>query len=362
MRLAFDSGMIRLIYLAAFLLLALRLDAAERPGPEKVEVADGVYLFQTAPYGDVGLDGNSVVIVSSSGVLVFDTNGTPAAAAAILAEIKKLTDKPIRFIVNSHWHWDHWYGTQVYKEAFPAAQVIAHAATREMMMGPALEFNRPGIEQQLPGYIKMLEQKATTDPSVRPRLDEARFFLDQKRSVKHVFPDVTFTSALDLHLGDRLIQVRHHDRAVTPGDAYLVLPKEKIVFSGDLIVNPIPFALSAYPTGWLKTLEALDALDASLIIAGHGDPLRDETLLHATMEAFRVLLREGKTAKEKGIDVDVAKEAVMPLLEGPMAQMTGNDSRLISQFKIYLVDWYLHRVYEELSGPLSNVIAPIPKS
>jgi len=78
--------------------------------PRKIRAADGVYLFTTAPYSDVGLDGNSVAILSDDGVLVFDANGTPAAAAAVLAEIRKLTPKPVRYLVLSHWHWDHWYG------------------------------------------------------------------------------------------------------------------------------------------------------------------------------------------------------------------------------------------------------------
>ena len=325
-------------------------------------MADGVYLFQTAPYGDVGLDGNAVVIVSRGGVLVFDSNGTPSAAAAVLAGIREITGEPVKYIVNSHWHWDHWYGTQVYKEAFPSAQVVAHAATREMMAGPAVEFNRPGIEQQLPGYIQMLEKKAASDPKVQPRLDDARFFLEQKRGVRPVLPDVTFTSQLDLHLGDRHVEVRHHDRAVTPGDAFLVLPKEKIVVSGDLIVNPMPFALSVYPTGWVKTLEAIDALDASIVIPGHGDVLRDESLLHATLDAFRILLREGKAARDRGVDVDAAKEAIMPALAAPMAAMTRGDAALEGQFRIYVLDWFLHRVYDELAGPLGNAIAPIPKS
>jgi cyclase len=336
--------------------------AAERPAPRRTQVADGVYLFQTAPYGDVGLDGNSVVIVSNTGVLVFDTNGTPAAAAAVLAGIREITDKPVRYIVNSHWHWDHWYGTQVYKEAFPAAQVVAQAATREMMRGPAIEFNRPGLEQQLPAYVQMLEKKAAADAAVQSRLDDARFFLEQKRSVRHILPDLTFTSRLDLRMGDRVIEVRHHDRAVTPGDTFLVLPKEKIVATGDLIVNPIPFALSVYPTGWLQTLESLDALDASILIPGHGEPLRDESLLHATMDVFRVLLREGKAAREKGVDVDAAKEAIFPTLASQMQSFTRGNATLDNQFKLYVVDWFLHRVYDELSGPLTNAIAPIPKS
>ena len=336
-------------------------EAAEHAAPAKTEIAQGVYLFQTAPYGDVGLDGNSVAIITDAGVLVFDTNGTPAAASAVLAGIRALTSQPIRYVVNSHWHWDHWYGTQVYKAAFPEAQVIAHAATREMMMGPALEFNRPGVEEQLPGYVRMLEKKAASDASAQARLEAARFFLDQKRSVRHVFPDLTFTTRLDLTLGGRRIEVRHHDRAVTPGDAFLYLPDGKIAITGDLVVNPVPFALSVYPTGWVKTLEAIDSLDASIIVPGHGAPLHDESLLHATLEVFRLLLREGTAARAKGLDADAARDAVMPAVEPMMRAMTKGDPALAEQFRTYVVDWYLHRVYDELEGPLTNAIAPIPR-
>jgi hypothetical protein len=77
-------------------LLPACLWAQGRAPPRKIQAAEGVYLFTTAPYSDVGLDGNSVVIVSDDGVLVFDANGTPAAAAAVLAEIRKMTPKPVR--------------------------------------------------------------------------------------------------------------------------------------------------------------------------------------------------------------------------------------------------------------------------
>ena len=77
-----------------------------RPAPQKIEVAKGIYLFISQPYGDVGLDGNAVAVVSNDGVLVFDTNGTPASSAAVLGEIRRLTDQPVKYVVNSHWHWD----------------------------------------------------------------------------------------------------------------------------------------------------------------------------------------------------------------------------------------------------------------
>src|SRR5204863_941660 len=96
-----------------FVLMPTVLAAWTPPPPLHTEVAPGVHLFQTQPYGDVGLDGNSVAIVGDDGVLVFDANGTPAAARAVLAEIRKLTKLPVRYLVYSHWHWDHWYGAEV---------------------------------------------------------------------------------------------------------------------------------------------------------------------------------------------------------------------------------------------------------
>ncbi len=202
----------------AALLLATTSASEQRPPPAKIQIADGVFLFATPPYGDVGLDGDSVAILGRDGVLVFDNNGTPAAAAAVLAEIRTLTDQPVRYIVNSHWHWDHWYGTEVYANAFPGVRIIAHEKTRQMMMGPALAFNRPGIEAQLPSYLQNLEKRvaaaesATPPPPDLPRLkhllEDDRFYLEQKKNVHHTFPNVTFTSELNIYLGDRWIQVR----------------------------------------------------------------------------------------------------------------------------------------------------------
>jgi len=346
------------------------LDGEGRPGPTRIEVGRGVYLFITRPYGDVGLDGNSIAILGRDGVLVFDTNGTPAAAAAVLAEIQKLTTQPVRYVVNSHWHWDHWYGTESYVRAFPDLRIVAHEKTRELMIGPALDFNRPGLERQLPQYIESLEKKiaaaeAASAPQpdlarLKARVEEDRFFLDQKRQVHHAFPNLTFDNRLSVYLGDRRIEIVHYDRAVTPGDAFLYLPDEKILITGDLLVNPVSYALSCYPTGWLRTLEQIDALDATVIVPGHGEPLRDKTLLHATMNVFRELLRQGTEAKAKGLDPDQARDAIMPSLHDLMVTITHDDAGLNDAFRVQLVDWYLHRVYDELSGSLTDAIAPIP--
>ena len=349
--------------------------AQGQPAPEapvRTDLGDGVYLFQTAPYGDAGLDGNSVVIVSDDGVLVFDSNGTPDAAAAVLAEIRRITDQPVRFLVHSHWHWDHWYGAEVYRKAFPSVQVISHARTRALMAGPAIAFNQPGLDEQIPGHIREIESalakaKASTPPSpsvsrLEEHLARDRHFLEQKRAVRHTLATITFTDSLTLHLGKRVVKVLHHDRAVTPGDAYLHLPDERIVVTGDLLINPVTFALFCYPSGWIATLQALDALDARVLVPGHGAPMRDERLLQATTA---LLVRERALAREaKGGGKDVAAAIRAVLADSAVLalrdEITGRDTSRNDPFALYLVDWFVRRVYQEADGTLDDSIPRIP--
>ena len=349
--------------IAVMLCLLPPTSAGQAPvAPSKTELAPGIFLFSRSDYGDVGLDGNSIVVTSRDGVLVFDTNGTPGASAAVLAEIRALTDQPVKWIVNSHWHWDHWYGTETYQQAFPAVRIVSHEKNRQLMIGPALEFNRPLLEEQLPGYLQNMAQRAADTPDLKPLLEADQAFLDQKKNVHLVVPNVTFADRLAIELGERHVEVLNYGRGVTPGDTFVYLPNEKILLLGDLIVNPITFALSGFPSEWLRVLEKVDALDATTIVTGHGAPLHDKTLLHATLAVFRVLLREGKAAKAKGLDPDQAKEAIFPGLHDLMVTITGDRKALNDAFKSQLVDWYLHRVYEELDGPLSDAISKIPPS
>jgi glyoxylase-like metal-dependent hydrolase (beta-lactamase superfamily II) len=248
------------------------------------------------------------------------------------------------------------------QRAFPDVRVVSHEKNRQLMAGPALAFNKPFLEEQLPAYIQSVEKRAADAPNLEPLLEADRDFFEQKKGVHLVLPNVTFSDRLAIELGERHVDVLNYGRGVTPGDTFVYLPNEKILLLGDLIVNPITFALSGYPTEWLRVLEGVDALDATTIVTGHGPPLHDKALLRATMEVFRVLLRDGKAAKAKGLDADQAKDAIFPGLHELMVTITGDRAALNDAFKTQLVDWYLHRVYDELDGPLSDAIAKIPAS
>jgi cyclase len=329
------------------------------------KVAEGVYLFTTTPYGDVGLSGNSVAILSDDGVLVFDANGTPETATTILAEIRKLTDKPVRYLVNSHWHWDHWGGNQVYLAANPGLQIITHEKTRELMLNVEPRWNEKGLKEDLPQFLDGFEKqiaaaKAKNVPAERIQAAEERLavdrnFLTQKQSLHKTYPNVTFSGAMTLMLGGREIQILHA-RAITPGDTYIFLPKEKVLITGDILLSPYPFAIGGtYPAEWIQTLEKLVTLQPSLIIPGHGDAETNSDFLRANLALFQEVLQQVKEAKSKGLTLDQASDA-LGKQSGELAAKIGiKDGETAEAFKAYFLDVFAKRAYRELDGPLGDL-------
>ena len=169
------------------------------------KVGDGVYLFTSSRHGDVGFVGNSVAVLSDGGVLVFDAGCVPSDSAAVLAELRKLTSRPVRYLVNSHWHWDHWQANQTYKDAFPELQIISQENTRILMREVSVPRTQNDLKD-LPPYIASLEKDLAAKKAARAPDGELRDleqllaadknFLAQKQSVRFTYPNFTFGSRL----------------------------------------------------------------------------------------------------------------------------------------------------------------------
>ena len=327
------------------------------------KIAAGVYLFTTSPYGDVGFGGNSVAILTDDGVVMFDTSGTPASGRTILSEVHKLTDKPVLYVINSHWHWDHWGGNQVFKAAYPTVQFLSHEKNRDLMMNVAVAWNAPGLAKDLPDYVDYQKQQlvaaeakhiAETDLAKRRELLAAdKNFLEQKRSVTYTFPNATFSESVTLYLGAREIRVLHA-RAITPGDTYVYLPKEKILITGDILVNPIPFAVGgSYPQEWIETLQKLNELEIDTIIPGHGEAEHDKSFLRRNLTLFQHVLADVKEAKANGLSVDQAKSALINKAGAYAADLMLPDAQL-PEFKSYFLEVFVTRAYHELEQPLGD--------
>src|SRR5260370_35161239 len=112
------------------LVLSVSLTAFASPEFEMVKVADGVYAAIRKEPPGLTVNGNSVFIINDDDVVVVDTTLTPGTAKEELAALRKLTSKPVKYIINTHWHDDHILGNQVYRETFPGVAFIPHAAAR----------------------------------------------------------------------------------------------------------------------------------------------------------------------------------------------------------------------------------------
>jgi glyoxylase-like metal-dependent hydrolase (beta-lactamase superfamily II) len=327
------------------------------------KVAAGVYLFTTSSYGDVGFGGNSVAIITDEGVVMFDTSGTPATARTILSEVRKLTDKPVVYVINSHWHWDHWGGNQVFKAAFPNVQFLSHEKSRDLMMNVAVTWNAPGLKKDLPDYLNyqkqqlaIAEAKHISEAELakkRELLAADETFLQQKLSVSYTFPNVTFSDSVTLHFGGREIRVLHA-RAITPGDTYVYLPKEKILITGDILVNPIPFAVGgSYPHEWIETLQNLNKLEIDTIVTGHGEVEHDRSYLERNLTLFQRVLADVKAAKANGLNLDQAKKELIDKAVTYAADF-GLADKDVADFKNYFLLVFVNRAYHELEGPLGD--------
>ncbi len=310
-------------------------------GMEKVELADGVYLFRVPPDGYARA--NTTVIINGRDVVVFDSNVRPSTTRLVLAEIRKLTDKPVRFVINSHWHPDHWTGNSVYAAEFPGVQIIATEETAEFMKRVA-----PSWPAVFAGGFKRREAALTEAIKSGKNADGTPFTADQRRdtessvelyrsfvaeqtTVARVFPNLLYRDRLTFFSGAREFRLSSQS-----GDALsstvLYLPKEKVLLMGDLLVSPIQWGTNSYQiTPWINSLKALAALDIKAIVPGHGAALRDKEYLHLVIDLFESIVAQVHAALEEGaVIVDDVQKVVN--LDSLRARFTHGDAELEADF------------------------------
>jgi cyclase len=237
-------------------------------------VADGVYAAVAAPAYKV--NSNAAIIVNEDGVVVIDSHSKPSAARALVEQIKGMTSKPVRHVINTHFHWDHWQGNEVYPGTYGNVEVITTEITREALRGKGLQRIQEHI-RDVPGEIKQLQAAvaAATNPQEKARiasdLRQAEAYLAEMKGLNPVLPTLTFEHSMRLLKTDREIQLLHLGRAHTEGDLFVYLPREKVVITGDAVIGWAPFMGDGYPLDWVPTLRRLEELDFTHMIMGHGE-------------------------------------------------------------------------------------------
>ena len=242
------------------------------------EVAPKVYAYIQA-YGELGVS-NAGLLLDKGGAMAVDALMVPSMTRRFLEAIKKVTKQPVTRLVNTHHHIDHIGGNSFFREA----EIISHTFCRE-------ELVRTGLQ------VESLQKRI-------PR------FASEFPKVKLTVPDVTFEDRMVFHQSGREVELRHLGPAHTFGDAFVTLPKDKILFAGDLAFYYVtPLAFQGHVGNWIKVADRILKMDVETIVPGHG-PIGGKKELREMRGYLALVRREaqkrfalGMTAEQAARDV-----------------------------------------------------------
>jgi cyclase len=282
------------------------------------KVKEGIY--HAIGTGALTVVGNSTVLVNERDVIVVDDHVSPAAAWVLLEEIKAITDKPVTTVVNTHFHFDHAHGNQIFA---PGVQIIGHEFTRRALLDDPVSkplyqsfYSVKTLEGQIENLRKRVasEQNAAARDKLQTQLTSVENNYASQKELRPTPPNVTLTTQMTLFRGDREIQIRYLGRGHTAGDIVVYLPKEKAVITGDLLTSGTSNMSDSYPVEWAATLEEMKKLDFDTVIPGHGDAFTDKAkidyfaaYLRDVWSTVSALKKQGVSAEEAAKRADLSK-------------------------------------------------------
>jgi cyclase len=269
-----------------------RGDTANTRERSTARIAEGVYFIRHPDAPDQFPQGNTTVIIGERECLVVDSCLLPSSAKEDIAQIRQWTKKPVRYLVNTHWHLDHNTGNGVYVQAFPNVAIIAHRETAKMIQSynPMVTSTYPSRKERLQRYIengKNEEGKVFSEDEKRELAEAIKNNDKVSAEVKDVaWPplNLILDGELIIDLGNREVQLKFLGRGNTAGDLVIFLPKEKIAIVGDLLDHPVPYFYGGFPSELSATLRAIGRLEPQVIVPGHGEVLYDQNYLKMVME------------------------------------------------------------------------------
>lgn len=228
------TGVLLLLILSSALAFS-----ADAPDFTVKQIGQGVYAAVSSDDSKAG--SNAGFIIGTNGVVVVDTFTTTDSAKEFLAEIRKVTSLPIRYVIDTHYHLDHTGGNAVFAEA--GATILAQRNLYPWLRTENLKFFGPSPKPEEKAQVESL-----------------------------ALPDVVYSDAVDLHLGARLVQVRYM-LGHTGGDSVVIVPDANVVFGGDLVWQKhLPNLIDASTEPWIQTLDKLlQEHPSATFVSGHGD-------------------------------------------------------------------------------------------
>ncbi len=299
------------------------------------KITEGVY-YASSNGGPMATGGNHPIIVGDHDVFLVDAGTTPAAARALLEDMKLITDKPVRWVVNTHFHYDHTAGNSIFG---PEVQIIGHEYIRHAILDLDVLHHEPFLTalNNIPGQVDTLKKQIADekDPTKRAALEKAlaakQADWEEFKVIKPTPPTMTYNSKMTLYQGQREIQLLFLGRGHTQGDTFVYLPKERIICTGDMMESQPAYMGDALFDEWLKTLDALKEMNFDTVLPGHGSPFHDKALITAFQSYLRdfmsqvtELRKQGLTPEQAAPKIDLTShKADFPQIQGPGAEIRG---------------------------------------
>lgn len=271
----------------------------------RTQVSPHVYLFQSAEGTPGVVNSNIVAVVGKQAILLVDAGQFAGATRRVLNELRTVSPLPVRYLVNTHWHGDHLLGNSAVKEAFPSVEIIAHSHTVSEADSKYAKYqeNVARFPQQVADLRKRLE--ASTDAEeqlwMKTTLACADLAYPEMKSTQYIPATKKVDDRLAVDLGGVQAVIQYLGVGNTPGDLVVLVPRDKLVATGDMVVAPSPYAIGSDLAPWPGTLDRLLQLGATTYIPGHGPVFRSDTYIRDLRELFKNTRAQFETLQQSGV-------------------------------------------------------------
>lgn len=304
--------------LATAVIAVVAAAAAAAAAPERTlslePVAEGVWAVLQSPAERFN-DANSLIVAGRDAVAVVDAQARPDGVAQVIELARQVSDAPVRYVINTHWHADHTQGNAAWRDAFgDQVRIVGHDSLFDDVPERAEKALRARVARVEDVLARARAHIANgndengdpldADGLARQRAGIARTqaWLDDNRDARFVLPDVSYRDRMSLDLGGVRLELLHF-KAHTGGDTVVWLPQRRLLATGDLL-DDLPYAGHGYPRTWRDALAVVGGLGADAVVPGHGPVLRGPAKRAAIDRFLAALIATADDPALRGRDAD----------------------------------------------------------
>jgi glyoxylase-like metal-dependent hydrolase (beta-lactamase superfamily II) len=277
-------------------------------------VADGVFFAHARAQAMVNC--NAAIFVRSKDVVVVDAHSKPSAAASLIAQIQReVTLRPVRYVVNTHFHFDHMQGNHAYRLTGNKVDFIASATTRQLMQDLAIVRMKESLNQ-VPKLTDALRERASRSKSAA----EKAFCADQIRQLEAYqaelkdftleLPTISVDKSYALKDPAMDLHIDYHGHSHTSGDVFVFCPQQRAIATGDAIHGYFPNIYDGFPRVWPGTIDSVGHADFKYVLGGHGPAQSDRVVMTSLRNYIEELTEKVAEAKQAGQTVDEVQQRI----------------------------------------------------